>query len=82
MKKNPCGVGMVEGPLNLEAEERVIFAGNCTSWEGNLAGEKVNGSPCRESGQSGPNFRGGQLRVGYFLVGPAGVELVVGGLWT
>jgi hypothetical protein len=34
-------VGKVEGPLNLEKEEKVIFAGNCTSWEGEIDGEKV-----------------------------------------
>jgi uncharacterized protein (DUF362 family) len=34
-------VGKVEGPLNLEDGERVIFAGNCTSWEGEIDGEHV-----------------------------------------
>ncbi|MBC8439085.1 MAG: DUF362 domain-containing protein [Deltaproteobacteria bacterium] len=34
-------VGKVEGPLNLEKNERVIFAGDCTSWEGKIDGEHV-----------------------------------------
>jgi hypothetical protein len=31
----------VEGPLNLADDERVIFAGDCTSWEGKINGESV-----------------------------------------
>ena len=34
-------VGNVEGPLNLTDDERVIFMGNCTSWEGKINGESV-----------------------------------------
>jgi uncharacterized protein (DUF362 family) len=34
-------VGKVEGPLNLTDDERVIFMGNCTSWEGKINGESV-----------------------------------------
>ena len=34
-------VGKVEGPLDLEDGERVIFAGSCTSWEGEIDGEHV-----------------------------------------
>jgi uncharacterized protein (DUF362 family) len=34
-------VGRVEGPLNLADDERVIFAGDCTSWEGKINGESV-----------------------------------------
>lgn len=34
-------IGNVDGPLNLTADERVIFAGNCTSWEGKIDGRKV-----------------------------------------
>jgi uncharacterized protein (DUF362 family) len=34
-------VGNVEGPLNLADDERVIFMGNCTSWEGKINGESV-----------------------------------------
>jgi uncharacterized protein (DUF362 family) len=34
-------VGKVEGPLNLEKGEKVIFAGDCTSWEGEIDGEHV-----------------------------------------
>ncbi|MBI5586398.1 MAG: DUF362 domain-containing protein [Deltaproteobacteria bacterium] len=45
MKKIRYVVGKVEGPLYLEPHERVIFAGDCTSWEGNLDGEKVKIEP-------------------------------------
>jgi uncharacterized protein (DUF362 family) len=41
MKKVRYVVGKVEGPLNLEKDERVIFAGNCTSWEGKINGQRV-----------------------------------------
>lgn len=34
-------VGKVEGPLNLEKGEKVIFAGDCTSWDGEIDGEYV-----------------------------------------
>jgi len=34
-------VGKVEGPLELEPDERVIFAGDCTSWEGEIDGRSV-----------------------------------------
>ena len=34
-------VGSVEGPLDLEAGETVIFAGDCTRWEGELHGKHV-----------------------------------------
>jgi len=34
-------VGKVEGPLNLEKREKVIFAGDCTSWEGEIDGEHI-----------------------------------------
>ncbi|MFH1156041.1 MAG: DUF362 domain-containing protein [Pseudomonadota bacterium] len=34
-------VGRVEGPLNLEPGEKVIFAGDCTSWKGEIDGEQV-----------------------------------------
>lgn len=35
-------IGKVEGPLNLGKNEKVIFAGDCTSWEGDIDGEHVN----------------------------------------
>jgi len=35
-------VGKVEGPLNLEPGERVLFAGDCTSWQGTIGGETVS----------------------------------------
>ncbi len=41
MKKVRYVVGKVEGPLDLEEDEKVIFAGNCTSWEGTIDGENV-----------------------------------------
>jgi hypothetical protein len=34
-------VGKVEGPLELADNERVIFAGSCTSWEGQIHGENI-----------------------------------------
>jgi len=34
-------VGKVEGPLDLEEDERVIFAGSCTSWQGDIDGKPV-----------------------------------------
>ena len=49
MKKIRYVVGKVEGPLHLEPDERVIFAGNCTSWEGNLDGKRVKIEPCYDS---------------------------------
>jgi len=41
MKKIHYVVGKVEGPLALEGDERVIFTGSCTSWEGRIDGEAV-----------------------------------------
>lgn len=41
MKKIHVVVGKVEGPLELEPDEKVIFAGDCTSWEGEIGGEQV-----------------------------------------
>ena len=34
-------VGKVEGPLDLDPDEKVIFAGDCTSWEGKIGDEYV-----------------------------------------
>ena len=34
-------IGKVEGPLDLAEGERVIFAGNCTSWQGEIEGQEV-----------------------------------------
>ena len=45
MRKVRYVVGRVEGPLNLANDERVIFAGNCTSWQGNIDGQDVNIEP-------------------------------------
>jgi uncharacterized protein (DUF362 family) len=41
MQKVRYVVGKVDGPLNLAKGERVIFAGECTSWEGEIDGESV-----------------------------------------
>ena len=41
MNKLRYVVGRVEGPLDLEPGEKVIFAGDCTSWEGDIHGEHV-----------------------------------------
>ena len=34
-------VGKVDGPLDLEDDERVIFAGSCTGWKGEIDGKEV-----------------------------------------
>ncbi len=34
-------VGEVDGPIDLEPDERVIFMGDCTSWRGQIDGEQV-----------------------------------------
>lgn len=41
MKKIRYVVGRVEDPIQLERGERVLFAGNCTSYAGNLDGKKI-----------------------------------------
>jgi uncharacterized protein (DUF362 family) len=41
MKKIRYVVGKVDGPLDLADDEQVIFAGNCTSWEGEIDGEHI-----------------------------------------
>ena len=41
MKKIRYVLGRMEGPLDLEEGEKVIFAGNCTSWEGKIDDRKV-----------------------------------------
>ena len=42
MKKVRYVVGQVEDSLELAEDERVIFAGDCTSWQGSIDGERVN----------------------------------------
>jgi uncharacterized protein (DUF362 family) len=42
MKKVHYVVGKVEGPLDIKEDERVVFVGDCTSWEGNIDGEHVS----------------------------------------
>lgn len=41
MRKIRYVVGKVDGPLNLAPDERVIFAGDCTRWQGTINGEQV-----------------------------------------
>ncbi len=41
MQKVRYVVGKVNSPLNLADDERVIFAGSCTSWEGKIDGKTV-----------------------------------------
>jgi len=41
MKKVRYIVGKIDEPLELEEDEKVIFAGNCTSWEGRINGDPV-----------------------------------------
>lgn len=41
IKKIRYVVGEVEGPLELEDDERVLFIGACTKWEGEIDGKKV-----------------------------------------
>jgi hypothetical protein len=41
MKKVRYVVGRLEEPLDLDDGERVIFAGNCTSWKGRINGQDV-----------------------------------------
>ena len=41
MEKIRYVVGKVEGPLDLKEGEKVIFAGNCTSWKGKIDGENI-----------------------------------------
>jgi uncharacterized protein (DUF362 family) len=45
MQKVRYVVGRVDGPLNLENDERVIFAGDCTSWQGQIDGKAVSIEP-------------------------------------
>ncbi|MEW5909774.1 MAG: DUF362 domain-containing protein [Thermodesulfobacteriota bacterium] len=42
MKRIRYVVGKVEAPLDIEKDERVIFAGNCTEWEGSVDGLPVS----------------------------------------
>jgi uncharacterized protein (DUF362 family) len=41
MQKIRYVVGKVDGPLDLADDERVIFAGSCTSWQGEIGGKFV-----------------------------------------
>jgi hypothetical protein len=42
MKKIRYVVGKVDGPLDLADDEKVLFVGDCTSWQGEIDGEQVN----------------------------------------
>ena len=39
-------VGKVEEPLNLAEDERVVFAGACTEWQGTIDGKQVTIASC------------------------------------
>jgi uncharacterized protein (DUF362 family) len=39
-------VGSVEGPLDLADDEKVLFVGDCTSWQGQIDGEQVKVESC------------------------------------
>ncbi len=41
MEKVRVVIGKVDKPLNLTKGEKVLFAGDCTSWEGEIQGRKV-----------------------------------------
>ncbi len=45
MRKIRYVVGQVDGPLDIEEDERVIFVGDCTRWEGHIDGETVKIEP-------------------------------------
>ena len=49
MRKVRYVVGKVEGPLNLDPDERVFFAGDCTEWHGELDGQQVDINPTYRS---------------------------------
>jgi hypothetical protein len=42
MKKVRYIVGKVDEPLDLDPDEKVIFAGDCTCWQGTINGKNVN----------------------------------------
>lgn len=41
MRKVRVVVGKVEGPLDLQPDERVLFAGDCACWQGKIDGQLV-----------------------------------------
>jgi len=41
MKKVRVVIGKLDKPLDLEKGEKVLFAGDCTSWQGEIHGQKV-----------------------------------------
>jgi hypothetical protein len=41
MRKIHYVVGKVDGPLDIQDDEKVLFVGDCTSWEGKIDGERV-----------------------------------------
>jgi len=56
-------VGKVDGPLDLEDDERVIFAGNCTSWAGKIDGKdvKIESSYKSNNARSGHKTRSNDM---------------------
>ncbi len=49
MKKVRYVVGKVDGPVEVGDDERVIFAGDCTSWRGRINGENIDISAAYKS---------------------------------
>jgi uncharacterized protein (DUF362 family) len=41
MQKIHCVVGQVDGPIDFKDDERIIFSGSCTAWEGTIDGQPV-----------------------------------------
>lgn len=41
MEKVHFVVGKVDGPLDIKDDEKILFVGDCTSWEGTINGENV-----------------------------------------
>ncbi len=41
MKKVHYVVGKVDGPIPFEKDEKILFAGNCTAWQGEINGQDV-----------------------------------------
>jgi hypothetical protein len=42
MEKIHYVVGKIEGPLDIRDDEKVLFAGDCTSWKGRIGNKQVS----------------------------------------
>jgi uncharacterized protein (DUF362 family) len=49
MKKTRYVVGKLDEPLDLDEEEKVLFVGDCTSWQGRIDGANVKIESCYKS---------------------------------